>query len=218
MIARYLIVDWPQFLAALVLLWVPGGLFQGEKTRYRDISRDWDDHLPRILAHGLHTIDLLRAALGTWLLLDSLHSVQNPHGLAKYAVLLTQGSIRIFAVWLQTVFCRHPDSANAPFAFVVGLLLTGMAPLGSLFALALAIPIAMGSRSPAAFFPVLAIAHLGVGVWFGGRGMVLPLCFGSFAATLPLLWALLFRRELVITYRAKRHTAEPWESPDSRAR
>jgi hypothetical protein len=55
---------------------------------------------------------------------------------------------------------------------------------------------------------------LGVGVWFGGRGMVFTLCFGSFAATLPLLWALLFRRELVITYRAKRQTAEPSPSPD----
>ena len=214
MIARYLLVDWPQFAAALVLLLVPGGLFHGKKVRYREISRDWDEHWPRMLAHGLHTIDFLRAALGTWLLLDSLHGVPNPHGIAKYAVVLTQGSIRILAVWLQTIFCKHEDSANAPFAFVAGLLVTGMSPLGSLFALALAIPVAMGSRTPAAFFPVLAVVYLGVGVWFDGKGAVIPLAFGSFAATVPLLWAMLFRRELVTTYRAKRQTNEPWTPPD----
>jgi len=199
-----MIIDWIKFIPALVLLLVPAGLFYGEKDRYRDISRDWGDYWPRIFAHGMHTIDLLRAALGTWLLLDSLEGVSNPHGLQKYAVLLAQGSIRIFAVWLQTVVCRHPDSANAPFAFVIGLLLTGMSPLGSIFALALALPIAMGSRTPAAFFPVFGLVHLGIGVWFGGKGAIFSLSFGSFAAMLPLLWALMFRRELVITYRAKR--------------
>jgi hypothetical protein len=213
MIARYLIVDWPQFAAALVLLLVPGGLFHGKKTRYREISRDWDEHWPRVFAHALHTVDLVRAALGTWLLINSLHSVTNPHGLAKYAVLFTQGSIRILAVWLQTVFCRQPDSANAPFAFVTGLLLAGISPLVAVFALALAIPLAMGSRTPAAFFPIVAIAHLAIGFWFKGKGAVLALSFGASAAMVPLLWAMLFRRELVLVYRAKRladdHQPEP---------
>ena len=49
---------------------------------------------------------------------------------------------------------------------------------------------------------------------FNGKGAVLTLSFGALAAMLPLLWALAFRRELVITYRAKRATddyqPEPW--------
>jgi hypothetical protein len=209
----FLIIDWPKFIAALVLLLTPGSLFYGKKIRYRDISRDWDEHWPRVLAHGLHAIDLARAALGTWLLLVSLHGIPNPHGPAKYAVLLTQGSIRILAVIVQTVVCRQADSANAPFAFVTGLLLTDSSPFVALFSLAFAIPIAMGARTPAAFFAILALAHVGIGFWFEGKGAVLGLCFGAGAALVPLLWALLFRRELVITYRAKRATEDNLPDP-----
>jgi hypothetical protein len=209
-----LLIDWIKFIPALVLLLTPGSLFYGpQKVRYRDISRDWDTHWLRVLTHGLHAIDLARAALGTWLLLDSLQTVPDARGFAKYAALFTQGGIRIFAVWVQTVACRHPDSCNAPFAFVTGLLLAGISPLVAVFALALAIPIAMGARSPAAFFPLVGIAHLAIGFLFKGKGAVLTLGFGAVAAMVPLLWALMFRRELVIAYRARRmpedHHAEP---------
>lgn len=209
-----LIIDWSRFLPALVLLLTPGALlYPSKKVRYRDITRDWDEHWPRVLAHGLHAIDLGRAALGTWLLLAALQTVPDAHGFAKYAVLLTQGTIRILAVFLQTAVCREPEHANAPFAFVIGLLLAGISPLVAVFACALAIPLAMGARAPAAFFPLLGLAHLGIGFWFKGKGAVLSLAFGAIAVTLPLLWSLLFRRDLVIGYRAKRlpddHHSEP---------
>ena len=210
----FLLIDWPKFIPALVLLLTPGSLFYGsKKIRYRDISRDMDEHWPRVLAHGMHTIDLVRAALGTWLLLESLRTVPHAQGFAKYAVLFTQGSIRILAVLVQTVVCRHPDSAHAPFAFVIGLLLAGISPLVAAFALGLAIPIAMGARSPASFFPVVGLAHLGIGFWFYGKGAVLSLGFGALAAMVPMLWSLLFRRELVIAYRAKRLTEDYHSDP-----
>ena len=202
-------IDWPPFLAALVLLLTPGDWFcSKEKTRYRDLSRDWTDYWPRILSHGMHTIDLARAALGTWLLLDSLQTVPNARGFARYAVICTQGAIRIFAVIVQTTTCRNPESANAPFAFVTGLLLTGISPLVAPFALAFAIPIAMGSNTPAAFFPVLGIMHLAIGFWFNGKGAVFGLGFGAIAALIPTLIALAFHRELVVAYRAKRGTGD----------
>ena len=203
-----MIVDWPRFVSALVLLLTPVSLFYGKKIRYRDISRDWDEHWLRILTHGLHAIDFSRAALGTWLLLDSLHSVPNAHGLAEYAVLLTQGSIRIFAVFLQTVVCREPGHSNAPFAFVTGLLLTGIAPLVAVFALVLAISVAMGARSPAAFFPLVAVGHLCLGYVLKGSGGVIGLSFGAVAAMVPVLWSFMFHRDLVIAYRAKRLPSE----------
>jgi hypothetical protein len=113
MIARYLVINWPQFAAAIVLLLTPGTLFyRSKKIRYREVSRDWADHWPRVLAHGLHAVDLVRAALGTWLLLESLHTVPDARGFAKYAVLFTQGAIRILAVWVQTVTCKEPDHIN----------------------------------------------------------------------------------------------------------
>jgi hypothetical protein len=205
MLARYLVVDWLQFIAAVILLVTPGSLFyRSKKIRYREVSRDWDDHLGRIFGHGLHTIDLVRAALGTWLLIESLHTVPNAAGFARYAPVFTQGAIRILAVWLQTVVCPDREHANAPFAFVVGLLLGGASPLVAIFACALTLPLTMGARAPAAFFPLLGLAHLGIGFWFHGKGAVLTLGFGAIAASVPFFWAILFRRELVVAYRARR--------------
>ena len=206
-------IDWLMFVPALLLLLTPGDLFNGGKARYRDVTRDWDGYWLRTLAHALHTADLIRAALGTWLLLNSLHGAVNPHGFAKYEVLLTQGGIRIFAVFIQTIVCREPEAANAPFAFVVGLLLGGSSPVVAAFAIALALPVALGTRSAIAFFPVVALAHLGIGFWFQGKGAVLRLCFGAVAAMIPFLWSLMFRRDLVVAYRAKRQPTDNSHSP-----
>src|SRR3954470_14727416 len=96
-------IDWIKFLPAVALLLFPGDLLNSSKVRYRDVMRDWDGYWSRVLIHGVHSIDLVRAALGTWWLLDSLHGAVNPHGFAKYEVLVTQASIRIFAVFLQAV-------------------------------------------------------------------------------------------------------------------
>ena len=55
-----------------------------------------------------------------------------------------------------------------------------------------------------AFFPLVGLAHLGIGFWFNGKGAVLGLGFGAVAAMVPFLWSLLFHRDLVVAYRAKR--------------
>jgi hypothetical protein len=198
-------IDWLMFLPALLLLLTPGDVFnRNKKVRYRDVSRDWDGYWSRALVHGLHSIDLVRAALGTWLLLESLHPAANAAGFQKYEVLLTQGGIRILAVLVQTVFCREEDAVNAPFTFVTGLLLGGVAPLVALFAVALALPVALGSRVAVAYFPVLALAHMGVGFWFLGKGAIVNLGFGAAAAMVPFLWSIMFRRDLVVPYRLTR--------------
>ena len=206
-------IDWLMFVPALLLLLTPGDLFSGSKVRYRDVTREWDGYWLRVLAHSMHSIDLLRGALGTWLLLGSLHTLANPHGFANYEVLITQGGIRILAVLIQTVVCREPDAVNAPFMFVIGLLLAGSSPVVAAFAVALALPLALGLRAPIAFFPIVALAQLGIGFWFKGKGAVVSLSFGAAAAMVPFLWSLMFRRELVVTYRAKRETSDRPHSP-----
>lgn len=202
-----MIVDWVTFLPALVLLLTPVRLFHGKKTGFREVSREWDKHWLLILKHEMHWIDLGRAALGTWLLIESLHAAPGAHGSAKYAPVLTQGAIRILAVLLQTVICREANHANAPFAFVTGLLLGAVSPLVGGFALAVAIPLAMGTRSTTAYFPLLGLAQLGFGFWFKGKGVVLPLSFGLVAAFVPVLWEIMFHRALVIPYRTKPRAA-----------
>jgi len=175
--------------------------------------RDWDGYWLRALAHGMHSIDLVRSALGTWWLIDSLHSLPNPQGFARYEVLVVQGGIRILAVFLQTVVCREKEAVNAPFTFIIGLLLAGTSPVVALFAIALAVPIALGVAHASGLFPVVALAHLGIGFWFKGKGAVFSLGFGAFAAMIPFLWAVLLRRDLVVAYRAKRLVSDNSHSP-----
>jgi len=198
--SHLLVVEWWKFFAALVLLLTPVALLEGPRVHFRDIDRDWDRHWTQILSLWLHYFDFARAAIGTWLLLSALHPVVPAHGLARYAPLLLQGSIRVLAVFLQTVWCREEDSVNAPFAFVTGLILTGVSPLAATIALALAIPLAAGARSPVAFFPLLSIVFTGASFLFGGKGLFVQSIVGAAAPFVPWLWSLLFRRSLVIPY------------------
>src|SRR4051812_40343707 len=113
---HFLVIDWLKFLPALVLLLTPVGIFHGAKIRLRPISRGWDQHWAQIVTLSLHAIDLARAALGSWLLIGSLTAAPGAHGLAIQAPIILQGVIRVLAVLLQTIVCKEPDSANAPFA------------------------------------------------------------------------------------------------------
>ena len=206
--AALMTIDWIKFVPALLLLLTPGDLFNGGKVRYREVSRDWDGFWSRALVHGLHTIDLVRAALGIWLLMESVQSATNPTGTARYQLLLLEGGLPIFAVLLQTIICREPESANAPFTFITGLLLGGSSPIPALFAIAIGLLFALGSRAGASYFPVSALVYLGVGFWFKGQGAAVSLVLGATAAVLPFLLAIMFRRDLVVAYRAKRQLAE----------
>jgi len=203
-----MIIDWLKFGSALALLLVPISLFHGKDVRYLDISRDWEGHWPRILTLGLHTIDAGRAALGGWLLLTALAPLPNAHGLARYVVLLTQGTVLIVSVGLQTFVCKEPDSAHAPFTFVSGMLFGVYPPIIASFPFLLAVVAAAGMRMPAAFFPVLAVTLVPIGFLFGGKVIVLRLLLGFCATLVPWLGAVAFRRELITSYRA-RHSKEP---------
>lgn len=199
-----MLIDWIRFAAALGLLLTPIALFHGKKVRYRPIARDWDTHWWQILTLGLHTIDAGRAALGGWLLVDALVPDPAARGLLRYAVLFTQGGVMSAAVLLQTFFCKERDSAHAPFAFVGGLVFGIYPPAIAGLPLLLAITVAGGSRTPVAFFPMLALALLGIGFLLGGKGMIIKLALGVCAVMLPWLCSLLFSRDLVVSYRAKR--------------
>lgn len=200
-----MLIDWPRFIAALVLLLTPVAIFHNRKVRYRPISRDWTDHWAQVFSLGLHWFDLLRAAAGMWLLADALHLAPNVRGLVRYEVVLFQGAVVAAAVTLQTVICKEPDSANAPFAFVAGLVLGFVPPVIASFALMISVVVAGGLRSSAAFFPFLALSVPGMGALFTGKKHLLILIITACAALLPWLISLLFSRELVASYQARRH-------------
>lgn len=207
-----MIIDWLKFAPALFLLLLPIGVFHGKKVRFRPISRDWTDHWSQILNLSLHWIDLGRAALGGWLLVESLALSPGAAGFMRYSVLVTLGAVMIVAVTLQTFVCKPLDSANAPFMFVTGLLLGVYPPTIVGFPIALALTAAAGSRVPAAYFPLLALALVGSGFLFDGKNTLIKLALGFSAVILPWLFSIMFSRELVLTYRAKRRD-NPGDAP-----
>ncbi len=203
-----MLIDWLKFPAALFLLLLPIGLFHGQKIRFLAISRDWEGRRSLILTLGLHWIDLGRAALGGWLLLQSLALDPGALGFMRYSVPLTLGAIMILAVCLQTFVCKEPDSANAPFAFVTGMLFGVFTPVTAGFPFLIALTAAAGSRVPVAYFPVLALSLAGVGYVFDGRKTVVLLACGCCATLAPWLLSIMFPRELVLSYRAKRSSKD----------
>lgn len=199
-----MIIDWLKFAPALFLLLLPIGLFHGKKIRFRPISTDWHGQWPQILSLGLHWIDLGRAVLGSWLLLEALSLVPGTSGFMRYSVLFTQGVVIVAGVGLQTLLCKERESALAPFMFVTGLVLGLYPPAVACFPIVLALTVAAGSRTPSAYFPTLALTLVGLGFLFDGKKALIKLGIGFCAVLLPWLLSLMFSRELVLTYRAKR--------------
>ncbi len=198
-----LLIDWTKFAPALLLLLVPIGLFHGPKVRFRSISREWTDHWHQILALGLHWIDFGRAIIGAWWLNEALTLQGGATGVARYYVLIAQAVVLLVAVALQACVCREEDSANAPFLFVSGIVIGFYPPIIAGFPLILAATVILGLRTPTAYFPVLAIFLTGIGFAFDRR-ILTKLLIGACAIALPWLFSLLFNRDLVVSYRAKR--------------
>jgi hypothetical protein len=206
-------VDWLFLGAALVLLLPPVAWLHGANVRHRHLTRDWRGAWGATLSLPHHTIDLLRAAAGTWLLVRALPLSPNLADGAKHLPLLLAAGVLGLALTLQTIVCKEPDSFNAPLPFAAGIALGAVPPLVAAFALVIAIAVARGTAT-AAFFLVLALAIPGMGRVFHGDEGLLPLL--AIAAPLPLPWLLplLFGRDLVLAQRIRtRSAAEQAEPP-----
>ena len=212
-----MLVAWSKFIPALILLLTPIALFHGRRVRYRAIMREWDGYWGRTIGLGLHTIDLVRAALGAWLLLASLQSAPAAHGMARYGVLITHALVLALSTSLQSLYCKETEAANAPFTFTAGIVIgflpsvmDGYTPLLiAAFSLVLTIVVSAGSRTGAAYFPVLAITVAGLTYLFAGRQLLLPLTGLCSAVALPWLLTLLFPRHFVVPYLSHGTPAEP---------
>lgn len=203
-----MIIDWLKLVPALLLLLTPIGLFHGKKIRVRPIDRDWDTHWPQIAGLGLHWIDLGRAVLGAWLLLDALSLPPGTRGVMRYAPIAAQGAVLVFSSCLQCFVCKERDSAHAPFMFVTGLLLGFYPPTVAGFAILLALTATAGARAPWIYFPLLAVLVAVLGYLFLGQGALIRLGAGGAAVALPWLLSLMFRQTLVLSYRTRRSSSE----------
>lgn len=205
-----MIIVWSKLIPALLLLLVPIGLFHGRKTRFRAIQRDWDQHWPQILTLGSHWIDLSRAIVGAWALMESLSTTPGADGIMRYGAIFATGAVLILSMILQTFVCKERDSAHAPFMFVTGLVLGAFPLAPAAFAVVLASTITAGCRTPGAYFPLLAVALGGAGYFFEGAAAIVPIALGCCAVLVPWILPMMFRRDLMLTYRAARRSqADP---------
>jgi hypothetical protein len=197
-------IDWLKLIAALALLLTPVAWFHGRGVHHRDLSRDWDGYWRATLTLWTHAFDLVRAILGAWLLVEALNRAPGAQGLLKYGHWAGRGIVLCAATILQTVICRERDAMNAPFAFVIGLVVSLMPPLVAALGLVLGGMVAFGTHMRTLFFPVLAVSSAGLGALFLGKKLPLDLAGIGAAALLPWLLPVLFHRHAVCAYRARK--------------
>lgn len=203
----FMSIDWLKLILALVLLLTPIGVFHNHRVNYRALMRDWHGYWRRTLFLELHTFDLVRGVLGAWLLLEALQVAPGASRLMNYAPLMLRTAILALATALQAMVCKEEEAANAPFAFVAGLVLGFMPPLVSSFALFASVALAAGSGFPTVFFPLVALAAPGLGFLFTGKKMGYDVISLSLAALTPWMITLMFPRHFVCAYRAAPATA-----------
>jgi hypothetical protein len=202
-------IDWSRFGPALFVLLLPAGLFYGKSVVYRPVAREWRGMWGRILLVGMHWIDFGRAILGSWLLLTALTSDPTARDLMAYSAQVTRGAVLIVAVAFQAIVCREHDSANAPFAFVCGLLIGLFPPAVTGLTIVLALTAAAGLQTASAFFPVAAVTLAFLDVLLEGKKGVIRAAFCACAIIIPWLYSLLSSRDLVIAHRSSKAKEAP---------
>ncbi len=199
-----MLIDWVKLLPALLLLLTPIAVFHGKRVRYRAVDQSWGDYWGRAAKLELHSIDLLRAAIGAWLLAEAFTLAPGTAGILRYGPLAAQFAVLCLATALQTMVCKEPDAAHAPFTFAVGLAAGYLPPLTFAFALVIAYVAAFGARVASIFLPVFAAAIVGLGILLNGKKLIYVLITLGCAIALPWLLCLLFPRSMVVSYRNQR--------------
>jgi hypothetical protein len=203
-----MVINWFKLIAALALILTPMGIFHGTKVRLRAVARDWTGYWGQTFTLGLHWIDLGRAALGGLILLEAIILQPGASSVYRYGVPLLHATVAGLGVLLQTFVCKERDHAHAPLAFVTGLAFGLFSPVVAGFSILLALIASSGIRAPLVYFPILGLALPGLAFLFDGRKTLLPSAAIGAVVVLPWLLTLMFPRDLVISYRARRVSAE----------
>ncbi|MBI5692433.1 MAG: hypothetical protein HZC55_20310 [Verrucomicrobia bacterium] len=207
-------LDWARIAPALLLLLPPVGLFHGRKVHLRALSRDWEGYWRRTFALPLHYLDLVRGAAGAWLLAAALTPAASAAAQVRHEALALKIALLALAALLQAAVCKERDSAHAPIAFLIGVVIGTAPPLASAFGLVIAVALPLGANSPAAFFPMLAITVPAAGSLFTGRSHLYELITVAVVAIVPWIFTLLFSRDFVSSYRASPKRSISGHVPD----
>ncbi|MDO8545620.1 MAG: hypothetical protein Q7S40_34690 [Opitutaceae bacterium] len=198
---RDLPIDWVKFGIGALLLLLPLPLLFGRGVQYRELDRTWSRFVGPVFALPWHWIDLVRSFGATWLLAKAVGLgwvVSLDHPLPKRALALV-AVVFCVAVFVQTIACKFPDSYHAAFAPIIGIVAAVLPPIVAGLALISAVLVALGFRSAVAFFGALSVAVAVFGALFYRAWPVVAII--AAVSILPLLFPMLFHRDLVIAHR-----------------
>jgi hypothetical protein len=204
-----MLIDWPRFLAALVLILTPIAVVHHRRVRFRHLDREWDGYLRRAFSLGTHYIDAGRAALGAMLLLEALNVAPGASGSARIMIFAVHAAVLGIGAMVQTFVCREAGAAHAPLAYVTGIALGFLPLIPAFFAVVFATVVVLGLRQVAVYFPVLALALGAIVFLFHGKRLQYQLIAGAGAVALPWLLTLLFPRPMMATHVARRVIDRP---------
>lgn len=203
-----MLIDWIQLLGAVLLLVPPAAAFQGRKIRYLPAGRDWDGHWRWIATVRWHWIDLVRGAVGAWLLLRAASAAPDASGLARLGPTMVHAAVLWPSVLLQTLVRRDLALLHGPFLWISGVAAAFFSPTVSLFAIPLALALTGGLRSAPAYFPLLALSIGALALLLGGLSQAGRVAVLAATALLPTFSALLLAKPLAVTYQ-RRRSSEP---------
>ena len=198
-------LDWARFLPVAFLLLFPLPLLFARKTQYRALDENWAHYTAKGFTFPWHWLDVVRAFVGTWLLLQVL-AINPPEYIAPKLIYGVFGLVLVLAVTLQTVVCRSRGSFHAPFGFVIGVLIAVLSPIAAGLTLLSAFTVALAFRAAPAFFGAAAVAAPIFGYFFFPYYYLLPPLTAM--SGIPLLLPVLFQREFVLAHRHIRETHE----------
>ncbi len=201
-------IDWTRFAIGAGVLLFPLPLLFGRGVAYRELDRAWSRYTSQALTLPWHYIDAIRAAIGARLLLTSLiFSPMTQAGRLSKEVIVVFAAVFALSVIVQTVVCKAPHSFNAACVFVFAVTAAFYPPMLAGLTLISAVTVSLAMRSLPAFFFVVPICLVGLGL------LLLPkwtlLAVWPPAAILPALLPVLFQRDLVLAHRAVPVEREP---------
>jgi hypothetical protein len=185
-------LHWSSLLPAILLLWFPM-LARPKVPREMEELVRWAPANPLTMMQlWLNWVDLARASLGTWLLLETAFEFDADDRTASRTALLLRAGILVVGLLLQTIRFRHVLYFVAPAFYLSGItLLLGRGTAGG-FAVFVSWAFALALRNGQFVLPVMALALALSTCVLGDPGLSLFLNVALLIT--PLLLGVLFLR------------------------
>lgn len=181
-------IDWLYSLASLLLLFPPSTIFYSRvaKERLQELT-DQSFPLEKMIVKWQHWIDLLRAAIGTFLL-SSLAVSQPPE--VEHGALIELGVVGVLlplAVIAQTAHYYKGLYLTAPVFFLWGLTAVLVGPIPAVFSIVFSAAFARAFNHVDLQFLIMAGLLLTVG--YATEAFSLSLALASVLAALPVVFS-----------------------------